>query len=470
MTPRLISPLVAAGLLTGCAGIYADRGFEEVSATARERLGKDTELVWMRDESDAEKLKERTQALLAKPLTADGAVQVALLNNRGWQVALADLGFAAADMIESTLPRGPGFSYKHDSGPNEVEIERTVTIDFLGLATLPFRAVGEGHRYAAAKRRTAGRVIELAADTRRAYYNAVAAAQLARYLADATEAAEASAEIARRLGRVGNFPKIDEARARVFHLEATANLARARVAEVAARERLTRLLGLWGKELDFKLPELVPDLPGTPRTYDDVEALAVANRADLKAARAELDATAKTLGLNRVTRFVSAISLGFDRHRQTGEEKRSGYEIDVSVPIFDFGDSRVAKAEHLYMRAVHRASETAINARSEVREAYLGYQTAYDVAKRYRDDIVPLRRTISEEMLLRYNGMLISVFELLTDARDQIAGITAAINAKRDFWLADIGLETALYGLSVAPGGAIAEAAPSGGAQAAAEH
>jgi outer membrane protein TolC len=445
---RSILSLLAAALLAGCAGFQAERGFEEVSATTRERLAPGTELLRLRDDADAEILHQRTRALLEQPLTPDAAVQVALLNNRGLQGALAELGIAAADMMEAILPRGPGFTYKRDSGGGEVEIERAISLDLLGLVTLPFRAVGEGYRYDAAKQRTAGRVLALANDTRRAYYNAIAAAQGARYLADATEAAEAAAELASGMGRVGNFARIDEARARAFHLEATTTLARARAGEVAARERLTRLLGLWGSDLDFKLPERIPDLPAEPRVYADVEVVAVANRADLKAARADLQATAKSLGLTRVTRLIGAVQLRLDEHRQTGEQRRTGYEIDISVPIFDFGESRVAKAEHLYMRAVHRAAETAINARSEVREAYLGYRTAYDVALRYRDEIVPLRRTISEEMLLRYNGMLVSVFELLADTREQIASITAAINAQRDFWLADIGLEVALYGLS----------------------
>jgi len=446
-----MTPLLAASVLAGCAGLQAEQGFEEVSAATRARLGPNAELVWQREDGDAARVEARVDALLAAPLDIDRAVQVALLNNRGLQAAFADLGVAAADMMQAILPQSPGFSFKRDSGGGEVEIERAVTLDIAGILLLPFRAVGEGHRFDAAKRRTAGEVLALAMDTRRAYLDAVAAMQMAGYRADAAEAAEAAAELSSRLGRVGNLPRLDEARARAFHLEAGAELARARAAETAARERLVRLLGLWGKARELKLPGRLPELPAKPWQYDDVETLAVAHRADLKVARAELEATARSLGLTRVTRLVGALSLTLDRHRQTGEEKRSGYEIDVSVPIFDFGESRVARAEHLYMRAVHRAAETAINARSEVREAYLGYRTAYDVAQRYRDEIVPLRKTISEEMLLRYNGMLVSVFELLADAREQIAGVAAAITAQREFWLADIALETALYGLGAAP-------------------
>ncbi|MBM3490064.1 MAG: TolC family protein [Alphaproteobacteria bacterium] len=464
-----MAALAAAALLSGCAGRAAQEGFAEVSGAARARLGEKLELVWLRDEAEADALKERTRQLLAEPLDAERAVQVMLLNNRALQGALAELGFAAADMMESILPRGPGYSYKRDSGGGDVELERTVTFDLLGLLTLPVRAQVESDRYAGAKRRAAGRVIALAGETRRAYYQAIAAAQLARYLEDATAAAEASAELAARLAGVGNLPRLDAARARAFHLEAASGLARARAAEVGARERLTRALSLWGPELAYTLPERLPDLPAAARQHDDIEALAVANRADLKVARAELEATARSLGLVRVTRLVSALSLSLDRHRETGEAPREGFEIDVSVPLFDFGEARVAKAEHLYMRAVHRLAETALNARSEVREAYLGYRTVYDVARRYREEIVPLRRTISEEVLLRYNGMLASVFELLADAREQIAGVSAAIAATRDFWLAEIALEGAIHGLGSPPvAGLEPTAAPA--APAAAEH
>jgi outer membrane protein TolC len=96
------------------------------------------------------------------------------------------------------------------------------------------------------------------------------------------------------------------------------------------------------------------------------------------------------------------------------------------------------------MQAVNRLSEIAVNARSEVREAYQAYRTAFDLAKHYRDEIVPLRKQISEENLLRYNGMLISVFELMADARQQMASVNGYIEALRDFWLAETDLETAM--------------------------
>jgi outer membrane protein TolC len=98
------------------------------------------------------------------------------------------------------------------------------------------------------------------------------------------------------------------------------------------------------------------------------------------------------------------------------------------------------------MQAVHRTADTAIRARSEVREAYSAYRTAYDIAKHYRDEVVPLRKKISEEVMLRYNGMLASVFELLADTRDQVVSVNNAIEAQRDFWNAEIDLQAAING------------------------
>ena len=97
-----------------------------------------------------------------------------------------------------------------------------------------------------------------------------------------------------------------------------------------------------------------------------------------------------------------------------------------------------------------------------MREAYSAYRTTYDLARHYRDEIVPLRKRISEENLLRYNGMLISVFELLADARQQVSGVNAYIDALRNYWLSETNLNLALTGKSpgaISVGGSASAAA-----------
>jgi outer membrane protein TolC len=85
-------------------------------------------------------------------------------------------------------------------------------------------------------------------------------------------------------------------------------------------------------------------------------------------------------------------------------------------------------------------------AASEVRSHYNQYRTNFDVAKHYRDEILPLRKRVLQENLLRYNGMLIGPFDLMADARAQVLSVNSYIEALRDFWIADSDLEMSLIG------------------------
>jgi outer membrane protein TolC len=169
-------------------------------------------------------------------------------------------------------------------------------------------------------------------------------------------------------------------------------------------------------------------------------------RLDVQMAKRSTEATASNLGLTKATRFINVFDAGYANKSQTGLPRENGYEISLELPIFDWGSARTARAEAIYMQAVQRTADTAVRARSEVREAYSAYRTSYDIARHYRDEVVPLRKRISDEVLLRYNGMLASVFELLTDARSQVGSVNAAIQAQRDFWIAQTNLEAAING------------------------
>jgi outer membrane protein TolC len=260
--------------------------------------------------------------------------------------------------------------------------------------------------------------------------------------------ADSSAELARRMARVGNWNKLSQAREQGFYADAALNLARAAQNQVSTREKLTRLLGLWGEDTQFKLPERLPDLPENADDLPNVEQLAMGQRLDVQSLRLETEAMAKNMGLTKTTRFINALEFGPARvlEGRKSDPYKKGYELSLEIPIFDWGTAKVAKAEALYMQSVDRLAEAAINARSEVREAYQGYRVNYDIAKHYRDEVVPIRKRIADENLLRYNGMLIGVFDLLADARSQIASVNGYIDALRDFWLAKADLDMAMIG------------------------
>ena len=441
---RRLGAGLTAVTLAGCATFSQDGGLSEVSALANDRTGQ--AIQFSKPSSNDSAIQAKLAELMKQTLTADAAVQIALLNNKGLQASLAELGVAEADLVQAGRMRNPGFSFSRLRGGEDIEIDRSIMFDLIGLLTIPLRTGIEQRRFEQAKLQAAAQAVQLASDTRKAFFTAVAAQQSAQYAEQVATAAEASAELAQRMAKVGNWSKLDQAREQAFYAEAAAQLARARHNATLAREQLTRLLGLWGENAAFKLPDRLPDLPKAPNEIPDIEARAMAQRLDVQMAKRDAQATAQALGLTRTTGFINVFDAGYINKSETGKPRQNGYEISLELPIFDWGSARVARGEATYMQAVHRTADIAVRARSQVREAYSGYRTAYDLAKHYRDEVVPLRKRISDEVLLRYNGMLASVFELLSDSRDQIRSVNAAIEAQRDFWIAETELQAAING------------------------
>ena len=456
-------------LLGGCVSFTPDAGFNSVKTAVEERLG--TTPRWVRNDRDAGEVRDAVNRVLsAGPLSADGVVQIALMNNPALQATYAELGIAEADLVQAGRIRNPGFSYGRTTRGDEIEIERRFIVDLIGLLTIPMRTQIERRRFDLTQTRVAAETARVAADARRAYYSAVAAQENVKYMGQVKEAAEASAELARRMAAAGNFSRLDRSREQLFYAETTAQLARVRQMALGERERLTRLMGLWGDELRYTLPERLPDLPKSAREPSQLEPMALKQRLDVQAAMKEAESIASALGLTRATGFISVLELSYIHNNESGRLRQTGYEFELRLPIFDWGGARVARAEYTYMQAVSRASEIAIRARSEVRESYDAYRTAYDLARHYRDEIVPLRKQISDENVLRYNGMLISVFELLADARQQVVTVNAYIEALRDFWIADATLQVAMMGTSPGPAGSSRASASVGGDAQAAGH
>jgi outer membrane protein TolC len=215
---------------------------------------------------------------------------------------------------------------------------------------------------------------------------------------------------------------------------------------VAAREELTRLMGLWGGNADYSLPDRLPELPAAAADLENIERTALRERLDIQAAKLDVEQTAASLGLTRKTRLINVLDLGYTDKGPAGAPAARGYELSIEIPLFDWGSARVAKSEAIYMQSVNTLARAATDARSEARQSYLAYRGSYDLAKHYRDQVIPLRKKISDETLLRYNGMLLSVFELLADSREQAAAVNGYITALKDYWIADTNLEAALGG------------------------
>ncbi len=444
MIARYLSGVAALLVISGCASFSQDGGFGNVGSVANETLGKDVR--WVKDGQAREEVRKRVAGLLEKPLSLDDAVQIALLNNRSLQARFDGLGITEAERVQAGRLPNPGFSFGKNRRGDEREIERGFHFNLARLIFMPTAQKLETRRLAVEQREVTVAVLDLAARTSKAWVEAVSARESARYAEKVKRTADVGAQLARRMAAIGNFSKLQQAREQSFYADATTNLVRARQSELAAREGLTRLLGLFGQQAAYQLPDRLPSLPDEPESYPDAVKTALAQRFDVQAAKIGLERIADSLGMVKTSRFINVLELGTIYNSSNEEPKQTGWEISIELPVFDWGDARVARAEAMVRQATNLAAQTSIDARSEVRQAYGSYRSAFDIARHYRDEVVPLRKRISEENQYRYNGMMIGVFELLADARAQIGAVREYIQALRDFWIAKADLDMAMTG------------------------
>lgn len=453
---RLAVLCAAVVFLSSCASTAIDDNFKVAHGIAKERMG--VEVEWLTTQEARDRGRESVSLLLEKPISSDDAVRIALAHNPAVQAMLFESAAESANITQSARLPNPLFTFERmlrtDAGIRELEITRTLAVSLFDLILLPARLRLAGMQQEQVRYRIAGDLVQATRGARQAWVRAVAAQQSLQYFAQVKATADASSELARRMQAVGNFSKLQRAREQAFAADAVAQYARAQQVARSTREALIRALGLNDDQTRLlKLPERLPDLPAAPLDQSVVFKQAMDDRLDVKLARARLASTAQEQGLTTVTGFIGSFEIAALSKRETGLPVQKGYEFDVPLPIFDWGDATRARAQAAYSAALARAAQLMVDASSQVREAYDAYRTADDLARHYRDEVVPLRKIIAEENVLRYNGMFIGVFELLADAREQISSVVQAIDAQRDFWLANANLQAAMVGhpLGAAP-------------------
>ena len=458
-------------LLAGCASVGIDEALTDTNQRARAFT--DGKLELGRTAEQRERRQALSQSLLAQPLSQNDAVQLALANSPAVQALVADswAELSAANQF-SRLPN-PVFSFERVRMGSELELGRLLSFGLVDLILLPQRLSVSASQSAQAKLQLTSAVVDQVTQVRQAWVRAVAAQQSLRYAEQVQRSAQASAELARRMQQVGNFSKLQRARQQVFYADTTTQLAAAQHGATAAREALVRALGLDDAQAArLRLPERLADLPRAPRDAQEIVATASQQRLDIQLARARLDLAGQSQGIARLSTFIDVeagvrrdtVFDNADGHRGTAR----GFELDIRLPLFDWGTAQRDALNARSLAAAHRYDATARSAASQLREGYSAYRTAYDIARHQRDEVVPLHQAIADENLLRYNGMLIGVFELLAEARSQVTSVTRAIDAQQQFWLADAALAASLMGQPATPGAAMS--APDAAAASAAAH
>jgi cobalt-zinc-cadmium efflux system outer membrane protein len=445
----LLWTLVSVLALPGCAAVQRTAGLEGVDRQTKVRLGEHAAWLQNRDEDRAAEAK--VGELLKGDLTVETAVRIALVNNRGLQATYERLGIAQADLVQAGLLDNPELGLQYLFGDEGDLFEVTVIQPLMRVVTLAARKQIGTAQAERVGLEVAQSAFDLAMDVKGAYYAVLADAQAIELLHQVTLGTEAAAQLAARQYRAGTLSRKDQALQQVFYAQSALDTAQAQARLGSDRERLNRLLGLWGQQTHWKLPGRLPQLPCALPPLDRVEQLAVEQRLDLAAATREVEAVYRAYGLTRDTRLLSSLGLGVTFKREPSGEHLVGPDVVLSLPLFDQGQSRVARIESELRMSERRLEALAVDARSQARAARLRLQAAFDAVNHYHSALLPLQQTVVEETLKFYNGMLVGVYELLLAQQAQVLTAKQYVEANKEFWLAWVDLERAVGASVPAP-------------------
>ena len=413
------------------------------------------------------------EKLLTHELTADGAVQVALLHNPALQATFEQLSIAQADFVQAGLLKNPTFTGRITTSEWDVldpNLVGGVTQDFLDVFMLPARKKIAASQLEGAKRRVTDAVLDLAGQVRTAFYMVQAAQQIVAMRRMISEASQAALDLSMRQFEAGNISELTRASDRATFEQAKLDLARSEAEVIGHRERLTALMGAWGRAAEWKTSDRLPDVPKQEVSLDRLESLAISQRQDLASLRQEVSTLSRAVSLARSTRWTPGVTVGADVARLRDASASSGTprignvavapSVALELPLFDQKQAVIARLDAELRVSNRRLEARAIEIRSEVRSARSRVTVARDLAGYYRTVLIPLRESVVAFSEQEYQAMLLGVYQLLSAKQSEVSAYREYIETVRDYWIARSDLERAVGVRLALPGSPAAAGAP----------
>jgi outer membrane protein, heavy metal efflux system len=435
--------------MTMPAGSARDKeeAFQGVQQSVQERSGKTVR--WEEDQAAHEQALQEVRQLLRKPLTVDTAVQIALLNNRSLQATFEEIGLSAADLIEAAAFPNPRFDLAirfPDKPPSGTYIDYGAAIDFLSIIMIPLKKRVAKDQLEAAALRVADATLELVSQVKSAFYTLQASQQLLRRSKVIVETNAAALDLAQRQHEAGNITDLALARQQASYSRSRLDVASTEAEIRRNGERFNRLLGLWGADIDWQIAGELPEVPSSDLPMRALERLAISQRLDLQADYLQVTSQAKNLGLTKSFRLVGALDFGFNSERETDSQTRTGPTFAIELPIFNQGQARIARGEAALRQAQDKFAALAVDVRSQIRELRDELTSKREIARFYKDELLPGQRRILNESLIQYNAMEIENFELFSTKAEEARTEREYLEAVRDYWITRAELERAVGG------------------------
>jgi outer membrane protein, heavy metal efflux system len=452
LSTNRLSRLMAVGsilMLTPLAGEAGtkDDGSHRVQQLVRDASGKN--IRWEKDRAARQQALQDARRFLGKPLTADTAVEIALLNNRSLQANFEEVGLSAADLIEAATIPNPRFDLAvriPDKPPSGTYIGYGTAIDFLSIIMIPLKKrVAKDHLEMAALQ-VGHDILELVSQVKVAFYSLQASQQLWQRLKTIAETNAGALDLAQRQHQAGNISDLALAEEQAIYTRSHLDNATTEEELRQNRERLNRLLGLWGPDTKWQIDGALTEIPNFELQSAELERLALSQRLDLQAAYLSVEAQAKNLGLTKSFRLLGALDFGVESERETDAQTRTGPTFAIELPIFNQGQARIARGEAALRQAQDRFEALAISVRSQIRELGDELVTKRQIALSYQDELLPIQRRILNDSVAQYNAMQINDFQLFATKAEEERTEREYIEAVRDYWITRTELEEAVGG------------------------
>lgn len=426
-----IAPIVVLVFLAGCTSVLKDLGRSDVDALISER-GLPVNALALKKED------EFVSSLTMKPLTAESAIRIALVNNPRLKATYAELGIAAADVYEAGRIRNPIFHFStldtNESGKRNLTTFGLIT-SFTDLITLPARKRYAEGEYAAIKQSVGDEVLNTAAEAETAFYHFVASKQVFKLREQIAKAGGLSLGLAKRYYDAGNLSRRELAMEHAAASESKLACLEAEAEAYAKRTELATVLGLsvadtWDSPAQLPVPLEQED------DIDSLISLAKESRLDLAASILRADILAGRLGVTNWARWLGDLDVGIEHEKETDGAELTGPTVEWEVPIFTQNRDRQLRASAELQIAIAEVQRLTMAVENDVRLAHAATQNTKIRVNEYREKLIPARIEIVERAQEEENFMLIGIFELLETKQDEYDTYQSYLEIVRDYWLA----------------------------------
>lgn len=437
--------LLISYLFSGCSKVpRADDSF--VACTVANRIDSQTE--WRQGCCQDVEVMAFIEGAVANELTADSAIQIALLNNPEVQATFEELGIAQADLIEAGLLSNPSFEieirYPHTRGLR-TNIEYLITSSLLDIFLIPLRTRLANTEFEQTKLRVSNEILNLAFEVRETYYELIAEEKKVTYLHSVVELTSILSDLSTKQVTIGNVNNLEFQLTQSRFLEAELELEQSQIEIIRLREKLNRLLG-FSESICLNIPENLPE----EMDYQEIdlcslESIALEERLDLQVARYEIVRLSQLLGLKDWWTYTN-LRAGLAGEREPDGPNLIGPGFSGELPIFNYGQAARIRLFAQLRQAQDRLAESEIKVLSEVREAYKLLISYAKIISNYKSRLLPIQSQISISSEELYNVMGLGVDKLLKNKQQEMMTNKNFTESVKRYLVARVELDRALGG------------------------